>query len=108
MGGCSSCSGCSTEPNISPTKKAEKLEKVQRSDNPRYPHVFVGKQAIYTDPEVQMIVAVLADECDDNCDCFTLNPLQILRDLQKKHSLGNAIDVSQPVGETCWKLQALI
>jgi hypothetical protein len=78
------------------------------SDNPRYPHVFVGKQAIYTDQDVQMIVAVVSDDCDDKCDCFTLNPLQILRDLQKKHSLGNAVDVSQPVGESCWKLQALI
>ncbi len=108
MGGCKSCSSCSPEPNFSPTKKAEKLEKVSWSDNPRYPHVFVGEQAMYTDPEVQMIVTVLADDCDDTCDCFTLNPQQILKDSQKKHSLGNAIDVSQPVGESCWKLQALI
>lgn len=108
MGGCSSCSGCTTEPNFSPTKKADKLEKVQRSDNARYPHVFVGKQAIYTDQDVQMIVTVVSDDCDDRCDCFTLNPQQILKDLQKKHSPGNAFDVSQPVGEICWKLQALI
>ncbi len=108
MGGCSSCSGCSTEPNFSSTKKAEKLEKVRRSDNARYPLVFVGKQAIYTDQDVQMIVTVVSDDCDDRCDCFTLNPQQILKDLQKKHSPGNHFDVSQPVGQTCWKLQALI
>jgi len=108
MGGCRSCSGCSTEPNFSAPKKAEKLEKGRRSGNPRYPHIFVGKQAIYSDPDAQMIVTVLTDDCDDKCDCFTLNPLRILKDLHKKHSLGNAFDVSQPVGETCWKLQALI
>ena len=32
MGGCSSCSGCSTEPNFNPTKKAEKLDKVQETN----------------------------------------------------------------------------
>jgi len=108
MGGCSSCSGCSPEPNFSLTKKAEKLEKVGLSDNPRYPHVFIGKQAIYTDQYAQVIVTVVSDDCDDGCDCFTLNPLQILKDLQKKHSLHNAFEVSQPAGESCWKLQALI
>jgi len=84
------------------------LEKVRRSDNPRYPHVFVGKQAIYTDQDAQVIVTVVSDDCDDQCDCFTLNPQQILKDRQKHHSLDNAFEVSQPAGETCWKLQALI
>ncbi len=108
MGGCRSCTGCSAEPNLSPTKKADKLEKVRWSENPRYPHVLVGKQAIYTDQDVQAIVTVVADDCDECCDCFTLNPLRILKDLHKKLCLGNPFDVSQPVGETQWKLRALI
>ena len=58
MAGCRSCSGCSPEPSSQITRKAEKLEKGERSENPRYPHVFVGKQAIYSDETAQIIVTV--------------------------------------------------
>jgi hypothetical protein len=90
------------------TGKAEKLQKCERSDNPRYPHVFVGKQAIYSDDNVQMIVAVVEDHCDDNCDCFTLTPQRILKNTKAKYTVGQPIKVSQQVGEKCWKLTALL
>jgi len=108
MAGCSSCSGCAPEPSSQVTKKAEKLEKGERSGNPRYPHIFVGKQAIYTDDGAQMIVTVLSDNSDDACDCFSLKPQKILKDAHEKHRAGKSFDVSQPAGDNCWKLRALI
>lgn len=108
MAGCKSCSECSPEPSSQPTKKAEKLEKRELSGNPRYPHIFVGKQAIYSDDGAQIIVTVLMDNSDDACDCFSLKPQRILRDAREEHKTGEPFEVSQPAGETCWKLRALI
>lgn len=108
MAGCSSCSGCSPEPSSRPTKKAEKLEKGERSGNPRYPLVLVGRQAIYSDDDCQIIVTVLSDDSDDNCDCFTLKPQTILKDTRHTHVPGESFDISKSVGENCWKLQALL
>lgn len=108
MSGCRSCSNCSPAPSFTPTKKAEKLEKGERSDNPRYPHVFVGKQAIFSSKDVQIIVKVVADDCDDQCDSFTLESERILKDSAKEHSVGDSFEVSQPAGHALWKLRALI
>lgn len=108
MSGCRSCSNCSPAPNLSPTKKAEKLDKGVRSDNPRYPHVFVGKQAIFSSGDVQMIVTVVADDCDEQCDNFTLQSQRILRASGNEHKVGDNFEVSQPAGQTLWKLRALI
>lgn len=108
MSECSSCSSCSPNPGPQPTKKAEKLEKGERSENPRYPHVFVGNQAIYSDDRVQIIVTVMEDQCDDNCDCFTLDPQRILRADGEEYSVGTNFNVSKQAGENCWKLSALI
>ncbi len=108
MSGCRSCSSCSPNPSPQPTRKAEKLEKGERSDNPRYPHVFVGKQAIFVNESVQMIVTVVEDQCDDACDCFTLDPQRILKDPRKEHSVGKSFNVSKQPGDNCWKLSALM
>jgi hypothetical protein len=53
-------------------------------------------------------VTVLSDDSDDQCDCFTLKMQRILRDASKEHSPGESFEVTQPAGETCWKLHALI
>lgn len=108
MSGCRSCSNCSPAPSVSPTKKAEKLQRGERSDNPRYPHVFVGKQAIFSSEKVQIIVTVVADDCDAQCDNFTLQSQKILKDAGKDYSVGENFEVSQPAGQTLWKLRALI
>jgi hypothetical protein len=108
MAGCRSCSSCSSEKNYSPVNKAEKLEKMSWSRNPRYPLVFVGKQAIYSDENAQVIVTVLNDCCDETRDCFTLKPQRILKDSLEKHSVETAFEVTQPAGEHAWRLQALI
>ena len=108
MSGCRSCTSCSSEPNYRSIKQAEKLEKVERSGNPRYPHVFVGKQAIYTDENAELIVTVLEDTCDDSCDCFALKPQRILKDHLGEHAKEEAFNVAQPAGDVCWKLRALI
>jgi len=108
MSGCRSCTGSCDEQKFQPLQKAEKLQKIESSGNPRYPHVFVGKQAIYSDEHVQLIVSVVLDGCNDECDCFTLEPLTIVKDPGEKHAPGKSFDVSQPVGESCWKLHALI
>jgi hypothetical protein len=63
---------------------------------------------MYTDENTQIIVAVLNDGCDDSCDRFTLKPQRILKDTLGTHSAEESFDVSRPVGDTCWKLQALI
>ncbi|MBI4965703.1 MAG: hypothetical protein HY913_20670 [Desulfomonile tiedjei] len=108
MAGCKSCSGCSPEPSPQVTKKAEKLEKGERSGNPRYPLIFVGKQAIYTDDSAQMIVTVVSDNSDDACDCFSLKPQRILKDARERHKLDEPFEATQPASENCWKLRALI
>ena len=108
MAGCRSCSGRSPDATCKPVGKAEKLQQGERSDNPRYPHVLVGKQAIYSDGHVQMIVTVLSDNCDETCDCFTLRPQRILRGSQNDKFESETFEVSQAVGEACWKLSALI
>jgi len=89
-------------------KKAEKLEKSERSGNPRYPHLFVGGEAVYSDERVQMIVTVLADNCDDECDCFTLKPNRLLKGSLENGSDEDGFEVTQQAGESCWKLRALI
>jgi hypothetical protein len=108
MSGCRSCTSCSSEPNYRSIKQVEKLEKVECSGNPRYPHIFVGKQAMYTDENAELIVTVLEDTCDDTCDCFTLKPQRILKDSLSKHTNEEAFDVAQPADDDCWKLRALI
>lgn len=108
MSGCRSCSGHSREPGLKVPNKAEKLEKGERSDNPRYPHLFVGSQAVFTDGCVQMIVTVVSDDCNETCDCFTLKPQQILKGSRDGCSPGESFEVSQEVGSNCWKLRALI
>lgn len=108
MTGCRSCSSRLPEMSPAPSKKAEKLEKGERSGNPRYPHVFVGKPAIYSENGVQMIVTVLTDDSDDDCDSFTLKPSRILKDPDNRHIVGQSFHVKQTTGENSWKLQALL
>jgi hypothetical protein len=108
MSGCKSCSGSAPEPSSRSVAKADKLEKSERSCNPRYPHVLVGQQAIYTDDEVQMIVNVLADDSDENCDSFTLKPQRILKNNGKDLLMSENFQVSQPAGDHCWRLHALL
>lgn len=108
MSGCRSCTDCSSDRNYQPVKNVEKLEKSDRSCNPRYPHVFVGKQAIYSDENCQVIVTVLTDACDEAQDRFILRPQRILKDLSDHYTTEQTFQVSQPAGEHHWKLQALI
>lgn len=108
MSGCRSCSGDCAPANSLPIKPAEKLEKRESSGNPRYPHVFVGQQAIYSDDEAQLIVKVVADQCDEECDYFTIVPQRILKDPSRTYDPSEPVDISQHAGEKCWKLQALI
>jgi hypothetical protein len=68
----------------------------------------VGKQAIYSDNQIQMIVIVMSDDCDENCDSFTLKPQHVLKDSSNGSSVQEAFTVSQPVGRESWKLCALI
>ncbi len=108
MSGCRSCSGCAPEPRYTPNKKPEKLSPMETSGNPRYPRVFVGSQAIYSDANVQMIVEVLADECDESTDKFLVEPRTILKGSSEASSYEKGMLILQPVGECCWKLQALL
>jgi hypothetical protein len=108
MSGCRSCSANRTERTFQPLNEAEKLEKIECSGNPRYPRVFVGKQAIYSDDQAQIIVNVVADKCDEHCDCFILEPQTILKDPSNKFTQCETFNVSQPVGDESWKLHALI
>ncbi len=108
MSGCKTCSECSPQTGSRPLGKAEKLDALELSGNPRYPHIFVGKQAIYSDDEIQMIVTVVADDCDEKCDSFTLKPQRILKHSSNGFPKDKAFKVSQPVGTGSWKLRALI
>lgn len=108
MSGCRSCSGCAPHPTASKNSTLEKLDKGERSANPRYPLVFVGKQAIYSENGVQIIVTVLEDSCSDDLDCFTLKPTRILKDPEAQYSIDENFRVSQDAGECVWKLQGLI
>lgn len=84
------------------------MQKGERSANPRYPHVLVGNQAVYSEDGLQVIVTVLSDDCDEECDCFTLKTQRVLRNARKERVLGERFEVTQPAGENCWKLHALI
>ncbi len=108
MSGCRSCSGQTTDVSYKPVRQVEKLEKGERSNNPRYPHVFEGRQAIYSDDSTQLIVTVVKDECDDGCDRFRLEPQRVLKDEENKFLNKEPFEVSQPAGDVCWKLLALI
>ena len=108
MSGCRSCSGCAPEPRFTPNKKPEKLSPVETSGNPRYPRLFVGSQAIYSDSDVQMIVQVISDECDDSTDKFQVEPKTILRGGSESCLETKCMLIHQAVGDTCWKLQALL
>ncbi len=108
MAGCRSCSGHSHKTEQKSIKAAEKLGNCELSSNPRYPRVFVGKQAMYSDEEAQMIVTVLSDNSDECCDYFTLQPLRILKDVLEKYNSDDPFDVTQPAGEHHWKLHGLI
>ena len=108
MSGCRTCSECSPQSGSMPMGKAEKLDALELSGNPRYPHIFVGNQAIYSDNHVQMIVTVVSDDCDENRDSFTLEPQRILKDSSNQFSTDKAFKVSQAVGRESWKLRALI
>jgi hypothetical protein len=106
MSGCKSCASCSPEKNNRIIREAQKLEKGEQSENPRYPHIFEGRQAIFSDGAVQMIVVVVADNCDENCDCFTLQSQRVLKNTGN-NDYENTFDVTQIAGDNCWKLQAL-
>lgn len=108
MSGCRSCSNHSAKTTYQSPPKAEKLQKTTFSGNPRYPRLLKGTQAIYTDSTSQIIVTVMADECDECSDCFTLIPQRILKDLEKTHKIDEPFRVSKAVGETSWKLRALL
>jgi hypothetical protein len=108
MSGCRSCSECAPQTGSTPLGKAEKLDTLERSGNPRYPHVLVGQQAIYSDDQIQMIVTVVSDDCDETCDSFTLKPQYVLKDSSNGSSVKEAFTVSQTVGRERWKLCALI
>ena len=108
MAGCKSCSDRSPDMISKPIEKAEKLEKVPTSGNPRYPHVFVGSQAIFTDCDVQMIVTVEKDDCDEKHDCFTLRPLKIIKDKLAQHAKDQPFEVQQSADGKRWRLHALI
>jgi len=108
MSGCKECSGCSPQPSLSTTKKAEKLEKRELSGNPRYPLLLVGMQAMYSENGLRIIVTVVADECDETCDSFTLKAQRILKDPNNVHRVDDSFQVTQEAGAACWKLQALI
>jgi hypothetical protein len=108
MAGCKSCSDRSPDLISKPIEKAEKLEKVPTSGNPRYPHIFVGSQAIFTNCDVQLIVSVEKDDCDEQKDCFRLKPLKIIKDKLACHAKDKPFDVEQSAGEKDWRLHALI
>ncbi len=103
-----SCSRCVPEPGPRKPDKVEKLGAGQTSGNPRYPHLFVGRQAIFADEEVQLIVSVESDNCDETCDNFGLRPIKVLKDETGGHKVGKTFHVSKSVGERCWKLHALL
>ncbi|MEW6348966.1 MAG: hypothetical protein AB1646_07870 [Thermodesulfobacteriota bacterium] len=103
-----SCSRCVPEPGPRKQEKVEKLGQGLTSGNPRYPHLFVGNQAIYSDGEVQMIVAVEEDNCDHARDDFTLRALRILKNGTSSHQVDESFQVSQPAGDRRWKLHALL
>jgi hypothetical protein len=106
MSGCRSCSQSCSDTNHQPTAKAEKLEKLAQSGNPRYPRIFEGEQAIFSDEKAQLIVTVMEDKCDEKTDSFKLKALEIVGG--KRDSKDDTFTVSQIAGENCWKLQALI
>lgn len=108
MAGCTSCSGCNPYSATTKNPELEKLEKGVRSPNPRYPLVFVGKQAIYSENGIQMIVTVMDDQCSDECDSFVLKPVHILQDPKGEYAIGEPFEVTQTVGASLWKLQGLI
>jgi hypothetical protein len=103
-----SCSRCVPEPGPMKQEKVEKLGIGETSGNPRYPHLFVGRQAIYSDGKVQIIVTVEADSCDETCDNFTLRPFRILKDETGTHEVDKTFNASQSAGDRCWKLHALL
>jgi hypothetical protein len=105
---CRSCSNRSPERNTRTPQPAEKLEKGPESSNPRYPQLFVGNQAIYSDNQFQMIVKVISDNSDEGSDRFTLLPVRVLRVLDGNTPCSEEFEVSQPVGQKSWKLQALL
>jgi hypothetical protein len=106
MSGCRSCSQSCSDANHQPTAKAEKLEKMEQSGNPRYPRIFEGEEAIFNDGKAQVIVTVMEDKCDDKQDLFTLKTLEIVSG--KPECNQDTFTVCQDAGEKCWKLQALI
>lgn len=108
MSGCRSCSGCAPEPRFTPNKKPEKLSPIQTSGNPRYPRVFVGAQAIYSDADLQMIVEVVSDECDDSMDKFQVEPKTILKGASEMDVHPKPMLIHQQAGAGNWKLQALL
>jgi len=108
MAGCTSCSGCNPYSAAASNPELEKLEKGERSPNLRYPLVFVGRQAIYSENGIQMIVTVMEDQCSDECDCFVLKPVRILRDPSEGYAVGKSFEVTQAAGASLWKLQGLI
>ncbi|MGC8659566.1 MAG: hypothetical protein ACP5U1_10880 [Desulfomonilaceae bacterium] len=108
MSGCKSCTGCRTEPTFKSLNKLEKLGKSTRSENPRYPHILPGCQAILTDQAKQVIVEVLSDNCDENTDRFTLRIERVIRDSNQDSVVNSMIQIDQQAGDSCWNLQALI
>ncbi len=108
MSGCRSCSQSCSDTNHQPTTKAEKLEKLEQSGNPRYPRIFEGEQAIFSDGKTQVIVTVVEDKCDEEKDLFTLETREVVSGKRQKSAKEGTFTVCQDAGQNCWKLQALI
>ncbi len=108
MAGCKSCSGRSHLAEPRQPRAVEKLANCELSSNPRYPRIFVGKQAIYSDENTQLIVTVVSDESDEKQDRFILKLTTILKDLLENYSDGDQFQIDQIAGEHRWKLHALI
>jgi hypothetical protein len=106
MAGCKSCG--KPKPSIQPIKQAQKLESSQRGWNTRYPHILVGKQALYSDTDVQMIVTVVADHSDTDTDMFVIKPQRILKSAEGRTTGDEEFEITQPAGGATWKLKALI
>jgi hypothetical protein len=108
MAGCRSCSKRSPKVTCSQNVPQEKLGIPVRSNNPRYPRVFVGDEAVYVAHEAQLLVTVVEDCCDDSTDGFVLKSERVLRDSAGACANLDTFKVSKAPGDACWRLEALL
>lgn len=108
MAGCRSCSKRSPKVTCTQNVPQEKLGTPVRSDNPRYPRVFVGDEAVYSAPQAQVLVTVMEDCCDDCTDGFVLKSERVLKDATGEFVDHDTFRVSKVPGDRCWKLEALL